>query len=42
VQVGGKSAEIAYRLAVAVGWNGREMAVLSAVDPCRVGLNAFE
>ena len=42
VQVAGESAELAYRFAVAVGGDSREMAVLSAVDPGRVGLNAFE
>jgi hypothetical protein len=38
----GEGAELAHRLRVAGGRDRYEMAVLSAVDPCRVGLDAFE
>jgi len=42
VQVGGEGAELAHRLRVALGRDRYEMAVLSAVNPGRVGLDAFE
>ena len=42
LQVGGEGAKLAHRLRVAVRRDCHAVAVLSAVDPGRVGLNAFE
>jgi len=42
VQIGGEGAELAHWLRVALRWYRHEMAVLSAVDASRVGLDAFE
>ena len=42
LKLGGEGAELVYRLRVTVGRDGHEMAVLTAVDPGCVGLDALE
>ena len=42
IKLGGEGAELAHRLRVAVGRDRHEVAVLSAIDPSRIGLDAFE
>jgi hypothetical protein len=42
VKLGGEGAELTHRLGVPVGRDRHEMAVLSAIDSSRIGLDPFE
>jgi hypothetical protein len=42
VTLGGEGAEFVHRLGVAFGWDGDNMAALSAIDAGRIGLDAFQ